>query len=91
MAKLLCLGTGYTARRLADRMLGDGWTVVGTTRSAESAERLRSAGIEPVRFDTQNPGHRIDRAMSDVTHIVVSVPPEVGADSDDRARDVLLP
>lgn len=49
MAKtLFCFGYGFTAAALGDRLLSDGWRVRGTTRSAEKADEMRAAGVEPV-------------------------------------------
>jgi len=40
--------SGVVGRALARILIADGWRVVGTTRSAEKAEAMRRAGIEPV-------------------------------------------
>jgi nucleoside-diphosphate-sugar epimerase len=42
---------GVVGRRLCPLLLEDGWRVVGTTRSTEKAEMLRTLGVEPVVVD----------------------------------------
>lgn len=44
---LFCLGYGFTAAALARRLKPEGWRVAGTTRSAQKAEAMRAAGVEP--------------------------------------------
>ena len=43
---LLSFGHGYSAQALGRHLLGQGWRVIGTTRSAEKAARLAASGIE---------------------------------------------
>ncbi len=42
---------GAIGRVLVRLLVGDGWRVVGTTRSPERARALESAGVEPVLVD----------------------------------------
>ena len=37
---LFCFGFGYSAKRLAERVLAEGWPVSGTTRSEENAQKI---------------------------------------------------
>ncbi|MEL6363552.1 MAG: SDR family oxidoreductase [Pseudomonadota bacterium] len=50
MPRLFCFGYGFTAEALARRLLSEGWSVAGTTRSAEKAEAMRAGGVEPVQW-----------------------------------------
>lgn len=68
---LFLIGPGYTASRLADICLEKGWTVYGTARSADKAEGLRAAGIEPVLTGDEAAIAHAARA----SHLVVSTPP----------------
>lgn len=43
--------SGVVGRKLCPLLLEDGWRVVGTTRSPEKADWLRSIGVEPVVVD----------------------------------------
>lgn len=66
---LLSIGHGYSARALARLLLPKGWTVIGTTRSADKAIALETEGIEPLVW----PGNKlpIERA----SHVLSSVSP----------------
>jgi nucleoside-diphosphate-sugar epimerase len=66
--KLLCFGFGYTARVLAAR-LGDEWEIVGTSRDG---------GGGCLRFDREHP--LAHGAFADVSHVLVSIPPEATGD-----------
>lgn len=83
---LLSIGHGFSARALAPRLLARGWRVIGTTRSAEKADALRSAGVEPLIW----PGNPLP--IPEATHLLTSVAP--GADGDPvlaEAADALKP
>lgn len=73
---LLSIGHGYTAEALARRLLPEGWSIIGTTRSPEKAERLRAAGVEPLVW----PGSDLAPALSRATHLLSSVAPREDGD-----------
>jgi nucleoside-diphosphate-sugar epimerase len=75
MSTLLSIGHGYSAAALARRLLAQGWTVIGTTRNPERAERMRAAGVEPLLL----PGS-LAPALARATHVLTSVSPETGGD-----------
>jgi nucleoside-diphosphate-sugar epimerase len=66
--RLLCFGLGYSARALV-RRLGDGWSVVSTSREG---------GDGSLRFDADHPLSRA--ALADASHILVSIPPDAAGD-----------
>jgi len=66
---LLSIGHGYSATALSRRLKKSGWRIIGTTRSAEKAERLRTAGIEPLIW----PGTPLP--LDAATHVLTSVSP----------------
>ena len=68
---LLSIGHGFSARALAKRLIPQGWTVIGTTRSPEKAEALRAEGVEPIVW----PGEAIEPALERATHLLTSVSP----------------
>ncbi|SDY39304.1 SDR family oxidoreductase [Citreimonas salinaria] len=83
---LLSLGHGYSARALARRLVPQGWTVIGTTRDASKAERLRAEGVEPIAWDRDAIAEAVGRA----THILVSAGPDAEGDPSLRiARDAI--
>ena len=69
MPTLLSFGHGYSARRLARELLAEGWRVIGTTRSEETAAALRAEGVEPAPFPP--PGAALEAA----DHLLTSIPP----------------
>lgn len=72
-ARLLALGHGYVAARLAETVRARGWHAMGTTRSAAKAAALAATGIEPLIFDG---GASLPASvLASVTHILVSIPP----------------
>lgn len=73
---LLILGHGYTAQALSRRLLPEGWTIIGTTRSAEKAAGLARLGIEPLIW----PGTALASALSRATHILASIGADAGGD-----------
>ncbi len=72
---LLSLGHGYSAAALA-RRLGRGWRIIGTTRRAEKADRLRDQGVEPLIW----PGEDLRPAIAAATHILASIAPDEEGD-----------
>lgn len=73
---LLTLGHGYSAQALAARLIPQGWQVIGTTRSAEKADRLRAQGVEPLIW----PGADLAPAVARATHILASIAPDAAGD-----------
>jgi nucleoside-diphosphate-sugar epimerase len=76
--RLFVFGLGYTATRLARRLLSEGWTVAGTVRDAEKAGALRREGIEACAVA---PVGDLDPALLEgVTHLLQSIPAEDAGD-----------
>jgi nucleoside-diphosphate-sugar epimerase len=71
---LLSIGHGYSARALARRLLPNGWTVIGTTRSADKARQLEAEGVEPLIW----PGNPLP--IGQATHVLTSVSPDEDTD-----------
>ena len=76
MPEMLIFGCGYTATVFAKEMLARGWSVTGTTRSADKAEKLRALGIKPLIW----PGEQIDKALQAATHVLISSGPDADGD-----------
>jgi nucleoside-diphosphate-sugar epimerase len=75
---LFCFGLGYSALALARRLVAAGWRVTGSCRSVERQAQLREAGFSAILFDRDCP---IDAgALDGVTHLLISVPPDVVGD-----------
>lgn len=76
---VLFFGFGFTAQRLARRLLDTGWRVSGTSRTPEKLRGTADARVSIHRFDSQ--AAPLDRDLfQDVTHVIVSVPPSEAGD-----------
>lgn len=71
--------SGAIGRPLCRLLVGDGWSVIGTTRSAEKASSLRVIGVEPVIvdvFDEEVLRSAVRAARPDVVvHQLTDLPP----------------
>jgi nucleoside-diphosphate-sugar epimerase len=75
MHTLLSLGHGYCAAVLAEKLLAEGWTVIGTTRHPDQVEALRATGVEPLLL----PGD-LGPALARASHVLASAAPSDGGD-----------
>ncbi|MEL7177117.1 MAG: SDR family oxidoreductase [Pseudomonadota bacterium] len=73
---LLSFGHGYSARALTRLLLPEGWAVIGTTRSEEKAETLRSEGVDPLVW----PSADMTDALARATHLLISAGPDEHGD-----------
>ena len=74
--KLFCFGLGYTACRLAEELIGEGWRIAGTTRDHEKGAALRSLGIDVRITRGDGFGPNLADMLHGASHVLVSVPPE---------------
>lgn len=74
--RFFCFGMGYSAGFLARRLLAEGWSVAGTTRTEEGAAKLRALGVEAHLFDGTEPLANAASVLEGVTHLLSSVPPD---------------
>ncbi|WP_102226945.1 SDR family oxidoreductase [Acidimangrovimonas sediminis] len=82
---LLSIGHGYSAQALA-RRLGEGWQVIGTTRSPDKAAELARQGIEALIW----PGTDLRPALARATHLLSSVSPDDQGDPVLRAEGAAI-
>ncbi|MCB9963410.1 MAG: SDR family oxidoreductase [Rhodospirillales bacterium] len=83
---LFCFGYGYTCDHLGQELTArGGWSVAGTTRDRDRRNSLRAHGIKAYLFDPQTPLGDPTFFLQDVTHLLISVPPD---DSGDPALSV---
>ena len=68
MGRLLIFGLGYTAQALAERLRGEAWHVVGTSRDGRDGT---------IRFDDSR---AVASEIAAATHILSSVPPAKDSD-----------
>ena len=72
---LLCIGYGFSARALTPLLHPLGWTITGTTRSAERAEAMRAEGVIPIIWQ----GTDLDGALKAASHLLISAAPSPDA------------
>ena len=77
---LLIFGLGYSARVLGQRLLRQGWTVRGTTRSPAKADALRQEGFAMQLFGRDAPLPDVAGALNGVTHVLQSIAPDEHGD-----------
>lgn len=74
---LFCFGYGYCAEYLQrDLMREGGWRVSGTTRDSERKAELRAQGVQASVFDPLMPLPDPLYTLRDVTHLLISTPPD---------------
>ena len=89
---LFCFGYGYVANALAEILKLSGWSVIGTTTDESKADILAQSGVKPIVFDSNHPLCNPYETLEDVTHILLSIPPDDRGDvaymlhDDDIAR-----
>ncbi len=73
---LLSFGHGYSARAVAARLVPLGWRVYGTTRSPDTADKMRADGVIPVIWGDP----QISTLLGQVSHVLTSVAPQADGD-----------
>lgn len=73
---LFCFGLGYSAMRLAERLMREGWMVSGTCRSAEKQRALSERGLRVFLFARGRPLADPVAAFTGVTDVLSSAPPD---------------
>jgi nucleoside-diphosphate-sugar epimerase len=76
--RLFCFGLGYSALALADALLAEGWSIVGTCRTAETLAALRDRGIAAHLFERGRP--LAPASLDGATHLLQSIPPDKEGD-----------
>lgn len=79
--RLFCFGLGYTALRLALRLMSEGWQVAGTVRNKKTLREIEGLGIEVFPFDRGQPLKNPMAMLKSTTHLLSSVPPDIDGDT----------
>ena len=77
MAGLLCFGMGFCAEALASRLLPQGWTIIGTSRSQARIRELAGRGHRAVTFGDVGSSGILSASP---LYILVSAPPDETGD-----------
>lgn len=78
---LFCFGLGFTALTLCERLMREGWRISGTCRTAKKRRSLAATGIRVHLFDRGRPLDDAVDALTGVTDVLSSVPPDGDGDS----------
>ncbi len=79
--RLFCFGYGYTCDYLGHALQrAGGWTVSGTTRDPDKRRMLLSQRIRAHIFDYEHPLPDPYFILRDVTHLLISTPPDDDGD-----------
>jgi len=87
-ARILIIGFGDIARRVAARLLADGREVSGLVRRPEAAEELKALGLGPVVADLDDAASLAGLAVDD-TEVYFFAPPSGSDELDHRMRNFL--
>jgi nucleoside-diphosphate-sugar epimerase len=77
--QVFIFGAGYSGRAIATAA-PENAQVFGTTRSPEKFGALRVAGISPLQFDGSATDSAVLDALTETTHLVISIAPEEDGD-----------
>ena len=77
---LFCLGLGYSALALAQRLSIDGWRVAGTARTSEKIDELSRDGFSTHLFDGAHWSDALQTAAEQADAILLSAPPDENGD-----------
>ena len=80
MPRLFCFGLGYTAQALARRLITEGWSIAGTTRTVDGQAQLAAESVQVHLFGRDRPLRDAAAALAGTTHLLTSIPPDEIAD-----------
>ncbi len=69
---LLSFGHGFSARTLAKRLIPQGWTIIGTTRTTDKMADIAASGVEPLLW----PGTDVSELIGRYPNILISAGPD---------------
>lgn len=73
---LMIFGAGFSGLAIARALAGDCSFAGGTTRSEDRFSELRAAGLSPFVYDGGVLSEEIRAALTEVTHLVMSIAPD---------------
>jgi nucleoside-diphosphate-sugar epimerase len=68
---LLSFGHGFSARALAERLIPQGWRIIGTTRSPDKMDGIAASGVEPLLW----PGSDVTAVLRRAPYLLISAGP----------------
>lgn len=74
---VLIVGCGWVGRKLGEKLIDDGYTVYGTTRSSSNFSDLNEIGVKPVKLDLPAASPS-EIHLPDVDSVLISISPGRG-------------
>lgn len=78
--KLFCFGLGFSAQALIRHLHVADWHSGGTVRDPAKAAALRTQGVDALEWPGGALSPKVEAALKQATHVLVSVPPGEGGD-----------
>ncbi|MEM5470921.1 SDR family oxidoreductase [Hoeflea sp. AS60] len=78
--RMMIFGAGFSGLAIGRALSGDCDFAGGTTRSPERFPALQGAGLTPFIYQGDVPGEDLSAALSEVTHLVMSIAPDTDGD-----------
>ncbi len=78
--RLFCFGVGYSAEALIRHLSVADWTVSGTVRNPDKAQRLAGLGVDAHVWNGETLSAEIAAKLNTSSHVLVSVPPGENGD-----------
>jgi len=77
---MMIFGAGFSGLAIARALAGECDFAGGTTRSPERFPALEAAGLPPFIYQGGTPSEDLNAALSEVTHLVMSIAPDTNGD-----------
>jgi len=76
---LFCFGLGFTGSALVQEVRAKGGMASGTCRENTQIDFWNGAGVRSYCFDGKVSSEAVERAVSQASHVLVTIPPQKGA------------
>lgn len=80
MRKLFIFGYGFSSTAIASACKNQFDQIIGTTRSADSFEKIENDNLTPALFDGENSTKRTQDYLNTASHVLISISPNESGD-----------
>ena len=83
MTKISILGCGWLGLPLAKALTANGFSVKGSTTSAEKLSVLENSGIKPflISLESKNVSGEMDAFLNESSILIIDIPPKLRGDN----------
>jgi len=78
--KMMIFGAGFSGLAIARELAGECGFAGGTTRGPARFAALQEAGLKPFIYEGGTPSEDLGAALSEITHLVMSISPDASGD-----------